>query len=323
MITLLALGLVTCATLTLLYGRLLGPLIGPAIEATSRLHPAATALWLRLIAVAPLALGLITSLLVVAVGSGALGHPHHCVAHEDAHLHLCLLHTPELGFRGWLLLMLPLAWLVGQAGRAARRRLRAHRLTRTLLSNASPDPRGFVVPETEAPLAMTVGVLRPTILISLGLSRTLSDAELGVVLAHERAHVSRRDLIWHKAVVTAICAWPSPVHTPLRRAHTLACERACDEAAAEEIGGRLRVAQVLLRIARLIEFCPSHIAALGPAFSEAEVVTRVEALLAPVSSRRASSRRAVVAGLTLMCALVAVSDPVHHAIESIFGFFLM
>ncbi|MDG0810014.1 M56 family metallopeptidase [Cohnella rhizosphaerae] len=45
----------------------------------------------------------------------------------------------------------------------------------------------------EAPVAMTVGLFRPRIVLSAGLLRMLEPAELAAVVAHERHHLRRRD----------------------------------------------------------------------------------------------------------------------------------
>lgn len=51
----------------------------------------------------------------------------------------------------------------------------------------------LVVLATAAPFALTYGVLSPRVLVTTGLVETLSDAELGAVLAHEREHLRNRD----------------------------------------------------------------------------------------------------------------------------------
>lgn len=103
------------------------------------------------------------------------------------------------------------AALVGGLGYATWDRLRAwHQMRRTLrrLVAATPEPgsafecaghavaldprRIRVVPGLPNP-AFTVGLLRPHVYVAAELTEWLSGAELRAVLAHERAHVVRRD----------------------------------------------------------------------------------------------------------------------------------
>jgi hypothetical protein len=70
------------------------------------------------------------------------------------------------------------------ADRRLRRRLRAHVRRRHA---------GAHVIEDERPRAFCAGLLRPRIYISTGALELLDDAALRAVLAHERAHVRRRD----------------------------------------------------------------------------------------------------------------------------------
>src|SRR5262249_50840111 len=50
-----------------------------------------------------------------------------------------------------------------------------------------------VLESAEVRTPMVVGVLRPCILLPMGLRRQLTAAQLALVLAHERAHISRGD----------------------------------------------------------------------------------------------------------------------------------
>jgi hypothetical protein len=68
--------------------------------------------------------------------------------------------------------------------RRLRRRLRAHVTRRHA---------GALVIEDERPRAFCAGLLRPRVYVSTGALELLDDVALGAVLAHERAHVRRRD----------------------------------------------------------------------------------------------------------------------------------
>ena len=76
-----------------------------------------------------------------------------------------------------------------------------------------------------------VGLARPAILIPAGLVRALDTAALEMVLAHESAHVRRRDPL-AAAIRTLVLAawWFHPVAWALALRHRAAAEDACDDA---------------------------------------------------------------------------------------------
>lgn len=75
-----------------------------------------------------------------------------------------------------------------------------------------------------------VGVLRPTILLPANTKRLFSPNELGVILAHELAHLKRHDLIWNwlLAVVRNVFFF-HPLVWLAARGWSEAQESACDE----------------------------------------------------------------------------------------------
>jgi hypothetical protein len=99
-----------------------------------------------------------------------------------------------------------------------------------------------------------------------------------------------------------------------------ATEKLCDRAAAGDVGEETTVAQALVKMARLAG-APSPGMAFVPAPSEVE--ERVEALLAAPPTGAAAARRMSVAMtasfVVAAAAAIALADPLHHAIESLFG----
>lgn len=80
-------------------------------------------------------------------------------------------------------------WSVVRQLRASRRVLRALRV----VEERSVDGQRVTVIGGATPVAFCAGVLRPRIYISTGTVATLSDLELGAVIAHERHHARLRD----------------------------------------------------------------------------------------------------------------------------------
>jgi beta-lactamase regulating signal transducer with metallopeptidase domain len=105
--------------------------------------------------------------------------------------------------------------------------------------------------ETTSPFI--AGIRRPMVVIPKSLLREASEADLSRVLAHEFAHVKRRDFLLN--LVYEIASIPIAFHpiTPLIKQRIEdSRELACDEVAAEQTGSRSEYVSSLLRIAQSI-----------------------------------------------------------------------
>jgi Zn-dependent protease with chaperone function len=283
----------------------------------ARRHPAAAARWLWLLAVAP---SLAPPLAIALCLLPALLGSDHCAQH-GGHAHLCLHHLAAARGGAASALVGLAAGGFGLALLAGGVRL--GRARRAIARLAPGAPAAFAadveVLATGAPLALSLGALRPRIVVSAGLVQALEPASLAVLLEHERAHVRRRD-----ALRTLLARALSLPHLPrVRRALlaelALATERACDEAAARRSGDRLRVAETILAVERLMQGAPSAAAlALAASFGDSAVPPRVESLLAeapPLSNRR----RAWLFGAAAVATAIPLVEPLHHAVEHLLG----
>jgi beta-lactamase regulating signal transducer with metallopeptidase domain len=124
-----------------------------------------------------------------------------------------------------------------------------------------------------------IGYLHPAVVLPEGFRARVDDGEYDAVVAHECAHLARRD-DWAKAVQSAVtrACWWLPGLWVLGRALDLERELASDERAAGEAGPR-RYAACLLRLAT------DRGSELAPAFGgrRSHVAIRVERLLRPVA----------------------------------------
>ena len=142
----------------------------------------------------------------------------------------------------------------------------------------------------------------------------LHGAQRDAVLAHELAHLARRDPAWRVASRIAACVgWMQPLNAiALRRLDALA-EQACDARAARAIADRHAVAEALYACARELRAGRrSPGLQVGMAATRSPLVRRIEQLVRhdPSHETRGPSRRAwallavvVVAGACLLPAL--------------------
>jgi Zn-dependent protease with chaperone function len=240
----------------------------------------------------------------------------HCVTHPDHHVHLCLIHQPAGGGSAlaWSALALLAAVGLRAVMRAARALRSAHRAIEPLLARAETDGElriGWI--RCPLPMALTVGLLRPRVLISDALREQLPEKLLEAVIAHERAHERRRDVA--KRALASVLA---RLHTPATRRLLLedlvvATELAADAEAARAVGSSLRVADAILAVEHLTAGVRPNQLAL--AFGEASVGARIEALLAPAITPRRRHRVAWVAGTLSIVTVLAL--PLHHAVETL------
>lgn len=108
------------------------------------------------------------------------------------------------------------------------------------------------VPGNKEMDAVTVGLLRPRIVLTEGLVDALPGRELVAVAAHEEAHRSARDnllIVAAKTVVATLFYLPGPKMAFIQMRNCL--ELAADRSAASASGDRLAIAEALARIASM------------------------------------------------------------------------
>ena len=151
-----------------------------------------------------------------------------------------------------------------------------------------------------------IGYLHPSVVIPEGFGARVDGAEWEAVVAHECAHLSRRD-DWAKAVQSAVlrAGWWLPGLWILSRALDLERELASDERAATASGAR-RYAACLLRLATDRW---TDAVALGLWSRRSHVAIRVERLLRPASGA-APPIRAMTFGSVTACVLAIVATAV-------------
>lgn len=170
---------------------------------------------------------------------------------------------------------------------------------------------------TEGFHCFTAGVFRPRIFVSNGLLEILTPEEAAAMLAHEEAHLLRRDGLANSLLTLFYGLFPLPGGGTLCRDWTAAAERDCDARAAKRVGDPCGVAAALVTVAGLSKTPP--IPAAGFALSSVEDVEgRVSALLSPhpSSGRKADTLLSSLAALICLGTLVALAPYISHAVET-------
>jgi Zn-dependent protease with chaperone function len=284
-----------------------------------RLAPGAQARLYLFAALLPLLASLAVLLAALAPSFGWIAD--HCAIVEDPHTHphICADH-PLVGRPASLLIGLAavvtarFVWFTGQwihalaLGASAQRSLR-----RASHPSDTPDVRVLPIEEAQA---FVLGLLRPTLYVTHGLTVGNERAHLAAVIAHERAHVSRSDPLRRFAAgiglsfhLPGVARW---VGRCLARSH----EMAADDIAATTLGSRTQVAQALVALARGKGRIPQH----AFAFSQSDIETRVVRLLEPRNRRDSPAASTLaIAAVVAVTIMARGADVVHHGVEILLG----
>lgn len=281
-------------------------------------------------------------LLVVLVGFGSalwdawMVTPDHCGDTTTHQPYLCWPHpvgTAAASVTETLTVVLLLLALGATLARIASWREASKRI-RTLVARAMPaDATAFrrilaegggswrgpiTIIRTDEPICCVTGLREPRLLISTAVVTRLKPADIAVMVAHERAHVERRDL--PRRMLAHLL---SALHAPSlgKRAvdgWALAAEQACDLAAARSCGSAIAVAETLVRYRRAFSRrSPSPMAGAAAAFAGAgELETRVRGLLdaRPTDSEPRNRSRWVWAA---MLGAALLTPGVHTGLEAL------
>ena len=177
----------------------------------------------------------------------------------------------------------------------------------------------FSTLESEGFHSFTAGTFRPQIFVSRGLMESLAPEEAAAMLAHEQAHLRRRDGLKAAVLTLFYLLFPLPGSKTLYQDWAVAAERACDASAARGAGGPHRVASALIRVAELVR--KPTLPAMGFALSSVEDLEgRVHALLTfNESSPDWMNRDTVLSAFALLACLgtmASVCPILSHAVQA-------
>lgn len=250
---------------------------------------------------------------VVAIAGVLPGDPHldaalgcHCATSMPGWLHLCPAHPGHAAGLVPAASVVLLLLLPGRLGAVATlvRQPRGHG------GGATPT-----ITDLPSPTALLHGWLRPGLVVDRTLWSALSEPHRAAVLAHERAHLARRDPLALAVLQLLLSIAPAPIRHRVVRAWLGHAEARADAIAAETLGDPGMVAEALVRCARLAAPPP-----LALAWNGGHLERRVQALLRPGS--HAPAIRRPDAGLTdalllagVTAALLSATPWLHHQLE--------
>lgn len=228
---------------------------------------------------------------------------------------------------GWLRDVVLTLWLAGLAVHLIRLSTGLRQTYRLTFSATKPPPPWLaalarevaqnlriqlclVLVSARASVPMVIGVLRPVILVPAGFVTGLPPDALRALLAHELAHVQRRDFMFNLLQVLAeSLLFYHPATWWLSRQIRDEREHCCDDMASRALGDRRTLARALVAAEELRGSRGAPVLAL--AATDGSLTRRVHRLLAPAGGPRYSSL-AAAAAIPLLCALLAVPATAVH-----------
>lgn len=269
--------------------------------------------WSLLAAALPVLLGA-----TLALAAFLPGDPHldqllgcHCATSMPGWLHLCPLHPPT---EPLVLVPTALALAILLPGRL---RALAALVREPVGTGKGAEPTEVDLPR---PVAVLAGWLRPSLLVDRRLWRGLAPDHREAVLAHERAHLARRDPLVLAALRLLACAAPRPLAHGLLRQWLDHAEHRADAAASDAVDPLL-LAEALVACARL-----GSPARLQLGWTSGRLDSRVRALVdrrPGAQPPRPDARLVDLAAVLAAAGALAASIPwLHHQVEHLLNFAL-
>ena len=196
------------------------------------------------------------------------------------------------------------AWIAGVAACLIRLGASLMRI-RQIRANATPLAHGGVLVSNDIAVPIAVGLFRPAIVVPKRLVETLAPADLERILAHERAHVRRRDVAGNlvQRLIEALLFFNPWVYL-IGRNLTLEREAACDDWAIADTGASDAYAACLASFARTLRRAP--LAAPSAMGSRHALLARIERL-ARSASRPIALNRYAIGGTIVLFAILTLA----------------
>ncbi|MFV0476717.1 MAG: M56 family metallopeptidase [Parahaliea sp.] len=194
--------------------------------------------------------------LVASIGTVLIMHPEWAMMMVPPHCHQgnCLPHPPAIGYDNpagsLVIVMVVVIFMMALATLYRGLRHAHHRLLalRMLSSPRKAAIAGYAVVDSDIAVAWCAGLLRPRVYISSSLLAQVNDEELAAILAHEYAHLSRRDNLRQLLARWFTLGWTGRQRACFLADFASSCEQACDEIASKLPGGGTVLIHLLERL---------------------------------------------------------------------------
>ena len=157
---------------------------------------------------------------------------------------------------------------------------------------------------------LTIGHWKPIILFPIGLINKLSEEEVAAILAHELAHILRRDYLFNilQSLVEAVfyfhpAIWWLSAQVRQER------ESACDDQAIALLGNKVTYAKALVSIQEMA-FYPHHAAMAFAGPKRNQLLIRVQRLFSPPTTKFNLMEKWIATGLVI-CSLAVLAFGQH------------
>lgn len=228
----------------------------------------------------------------------------HCHGPACGHHHPPMGNLPTLGPLSLLITAAALGLVLLRSWQDSRANLRfGMRIHRFCKARA-----GFWEINEQTPLAFTIGLLKPQIVLSTGLLHHYSKKEVDIVLLHEQGHRLNHDNL--RILIARLLSLPLPGARYFISELRLSIEKSCD-LHASRYHDRSDVARCIIKFAAASKLlAPSTYCA----FATEAVEQRVENLLKPAPKKLpvAVSTCLALSSAALLCLSVT---PLHHCVE--------
>jgi HEAT repeat protein/beta-lactamase regulating signal transducer with metallopeptidase domain len=201
--------------------------------------------------------------------------------------------------------------LVGRLG--DRRRVNDEALASILASLQGPGRKAQLTSSTAISSPVALG-LNEICIPEAAITELDAEQQRGL-LAHELAHLERRDPVWLDAVsVLERVFFFQPLNRMARREMQMAAEHLCDDWAAQRLGSGVPLAKCLAQVAEWIQASPLGVPVAGMAEQRSQLVERIARLVDRTARVKPASRALVTVGaLALIAGVIAAAPGVQAA----------
>lgn len=193
-----------------------------------------------------------------------------------------------------------------------------YQFKKMLDKNAVRQIGNFLIIPFDKPQAFVLGLINPKIYLSRGLLKKFDRTALKTIIAHEKAHVVRRDPLRRLLALIALVFHLPVAAAEINRQLALIQELIADNAAAEKSGSRLNLAELLVGFARTN--LAGNISAFE--FGNSNIEVRVRRLLdSDNNAAKISLTTFAIAGAGVFFGVLLISQKLHLLYELILSIY--